>query len=219
MDKRQMYQKILDGKAVLIAGSGINMGVKGCDGKNLLTGCELAEKMYMECGITDPDDKYDLQDAAQTYLETKTDLQLVTLLKRLLSVSKISSYVKAIYQLPWMRYYTTNYDDVPVLSTSGVKSITPVTISEETEKYLDKTDICVYINGYIGTLNERTLNTEFKLTTKSYLAEQNLFNSQWGAVLKDDLELAEVIIIAGLSLEYDLELKKIIYNSNIIMVS
>lgn len=216
MNTKDIYQKILNGRAIIIAGSGINIDVKDCDGNDFLTGSRLAERIYEECGISNPDNKWDLQDASQTYLEKKTDLQLISLIKRLLNVSQLSDIVKKTYQLPWIRYYTTNYDDVPLLATNGVKDIIPVTLNSNVNKYFGEDNVCVYINGYIGNLNEHTLNSEFKLTSNSYMSEQNILNSQWGNVLKEDLELAEVIIIAGLSLEYDLELKKIIYNQNIV---
>ena len=115
--------------------------------------------------------------------------------------------------MPWIRCYTTNYDDVPMLATD--QKLIPVTINQSTKKYIDSSNCCVYINGYIGKLDDKTINTEFKLTTTSYMSTNNILNSQWGIVLKEDLECANVIIIAGLSLKYDLDLERIISNNTI----
>lgn len=214
MDKAKIYNSILNGKAILITGSGVNVGVKNHEGMDFPVGKKLTTFIYGECGITNPDDEYDLQDASETYLEQKSAQELIILLRRLYNVGELSETVKTVYSLPWIRCYTTNYDDVPMLATD--KKMVPITISEKTTKYLEEKSSCVYINGYIGKLNESTLNTEFKLTTKSYMSAQNIMSSQWGIVLKKDIEFAEVVIVAGLSLDYDLDLKRIIYSPSII---
>lgn len=74
----------------------------------------------------------------------------------------------------------------------------------------------MYINGYIGRLNEETLQAEFRLSGKSYVASDALENSEFGAVFSDDIETVDCIVIVGLSLDYDLELKRFIYNQNVI---
>lgn len=47
--------------------------------------------------------------------------------------------------------------------------IIPVTLNSDFRKYREEEDLIVYINGYIGFLNENTLRNEFKLTGSSYL--------------------------------------------------
>lgn len=62
----------------------------------------------------------------------------------------------------------------------------------------------------------KTLNSEFKLTGHSYLAADNLNNSDWGAVFAEDIETADCIVIIGLSLEYDLDIKRFLFNRTVI---
>lgn len=214
MENTKVFNSILSGRAILITGSGVNVGVKNHEGIEFPIGKDLTKLIYNKCGITNPDDEYDLQDASQTYLEQKSAQELINLLKQTYNVGSLSDAVKILYNLPWCRCYTTNYDDVPMLATD--KKMIPITLSEKTERLIDEKASCVYINGYIGKLNERTLETEFKLTTVSYLSTENILNSQWGIVLKRDIEFADVVIIAGLSLDYDLDLKRIIYSPEII---
>lgn len=214
MKEQEIYSEILNGNAVLIAGSAINIGVMNHDKHKFPIGNDLSMMLYKACGIMNPDNEYDLQDASQTYQEQKSALELITFLRTTFNVGTLCDTVKTVYGLPWIRCYTTNYDEVPMLATE--RKMIPVTINQSTKKYIDHSNCCVYINGYIGRLNEKTLNTEFKLTTTSYMSADNILNSQWGSVLKEDLEYAKVIIIAGLSLDYDLDLKRIISNAALV---
>lgn len=214
MNTKDVYSEILNGNAVLITGSGANVEVKNHEGDDFPVGTKLPMLLYKECGIENPDDPYDLQDASQTFLERKSASELIALLKKTYNVGTLSDTVKTVYSLPWIRCYTTNYDDVPMLATD--KNLIPITLNQSTNKYIDNSACCVYINGYIGKLDEKTLNTEFKLTTKSYLSIDNIVKSQWGSVLRDDLDIAKVIIVAGLSLDYDLDLKRILNDNELI---
>ncbi len=209
-----ILEKILDGRAILITGAGAAYGVKNVDGNDFPSGVGLAKHLYSKCGIL-PEDNKDLADASETYCEKNTDLQLITLIKSLLTVSGGIDAQKVLYNLPWLRCYTTNYDDIPLIATKGVKEIIPVTLSSDFRKYREQKDLFIYINGYIGNLNEHTIRNEFKLTGSSYLAADYILNSQWGSLLSEDLEVADVIVIVGLSLDYDLELKKIFYSETI----
>lgn len=215
MDNNLVCEYILRGEAVLITGSGANVGVTNHNNEDFPTGKKITKEIYKECGILDPEDEYDLQDASQTYLEYKTAPELIAFLKSILNVGNLSDSARMLYNLPWLRVYTTNYDDVPLLASEGDCKNLPVTINESPKNYLTQSNICVYINGYIGNLNEKTLDSQFKLTSKSYMAEESLLNSRWGNVIKNDLEIARCVIIVGLSLDYDLELKKLIFNKNI----
>ena len=62
---------------------------------------------------------------------------------------------------------------------------------------------------------DRSINDEFKLTGKSYLTSEGLKESVWGAVFDEDLETADCIVIIGLSLDYDLDFKRFIFNKNV----
>lgn len=208
MDIKEIYKEILNGNAVLITGSGANVGVKNHNGDAFPVGSALPELLYKQCGIEDPYNPYDLQDASETFLERKTANELIKLLRQMFNVGELSETVKIIYSMPWMRCYTTNYDEVPLLASD--RRLHPVTINQSTKKLIDYGACCVYINGYLGRLDEKSLFSEFKLTKTSYLSMNNILGSQWGSVFKDDLECATRIIVTGLSLEYDLDLERIL---------
>lgn len=51
------------------------------------------------------------------------------------------------------------------------------------------------MNGYIGRLTVQSLNDEFRLTGRSYLAADGLKESGWGAVFGEDLETLIALLL------------------------
>lgn len=217
MDLEKIYQAIVDGKALLITGSGAHIGALTPDGMEFPSGIDLAKAIYLSCGITNPENPYDLQDAADTFLEEKSENKFIVELKKMLLVGKIFPEHKNLYSQPWQRVYTTNYDDVPMLATKDeISTLVPITLKKKVRESEDEIKYCVYINGYIGKLDEQALQSEFRLSGKSYVAADALDNSEFGVVFADDIETVDCVVIVGLSLEYDLDLKRFIYNQNVI---
>lgn len=211
MELIEGIKHIIDGDAVIIMGAGASHGAQNFLGE-FPSGSLLAEKLYKKCGI-DPDDINDLQDAAQCYEEAFSASALVSEIQSLLKCVSVTNSHEIIYSLPWMRYYTTNYDDVALLAAKKTNiNLTPVTLSSKIKQNLNNNRLCIHINGYIGNLNETTLHHEFKLTANSYLSQTNILNSPWGDYLINDLETAKCIVILGLSLKYDLDLSRVIFS-------
>lgn len=215
MDLDIGIKHIIDGDAIIIMGAGASFGAKNAFG-DFPSGSLLAKELYKKCGIT-PDNSNDLQDAAQCYEEQFSVSQLILEIRTLLTCSSFTKSHEAIYSLPWMRYYTTNYDDVALLAAkqNGV-TITPVTIASSLKKNMDTDRLCVHINGHLSRLNESTIHNEFKLTATSYLSQNNILHSEWGSLLQQDLETAKCIVIVGLSLTYDLDLSRILFNQGFV---
>lgn len=217
MELEKVYQAIMNGKAILITGSGAHVDVQTPDGKPFPSGVDLASTIYSSCGITNPENPWDIQDAADTFLEKKSADKLIVELKKMLLVGQIQQKHKDIYAQSWQRVYTTNYDDVPLLATKECeKTLTAVTLNSSLKEDWIDTKYCVYINGYIGNLNEMTLKSEFRLSGKSYVTSDFLNNSKWGAVFAEDIETADCIVIVGLSLDYDLDIKRFIHSQKVI---
>lgn len=210
MDLTTAIKHILDGNAIILIGAGASYGAKNAFGA-FPSGSKLAKDLYNLCGI-DPDDENDLQDAAQLFEEKYSSTDLIQTIRTRLTCSSFLPCHSTIYSQPWMRYYTTNYDDVALFAAKdkGV-NITPITLSKDFKQFYRRDHLCIHINGYIGNLTEETLHTEFKLTATSYLSGEYIRNSQWGALLSDDLEAAKCIVILGLSLKYDLDLGRLLY--------
>jgi hypothetical protein len=204
---------ILDKKAVLIFGSGSSDGAKNHRGNDFPSGVALATELYSELGLTCD---MDLQAAADFYEEEFGADSLIDKIRDILNVSEVKGWHSIVYSLPWMRMYTTNYDNVPYVAVAKEgKTIKPLTLSSNPHQYREVTSTILHINGYIGRLDTETLKSEFKLTGKSYLSSDNLSNSKWAPVFRDDLEAAKCIVIIGLSLEYDLDLKRLFAQSDV----
>ena len=218
MENKDIFDSILRGTAILITGSGAHLDVETPNGDKLPSGIMLAEKLYELCGINDPENKYDLQDASETYLERFSAFDLIQEIKKQLRVGKIQKEHEELYSFNWQRVYTTNYDEVPLIATSKKEHksmLMPITLkTPRFKKDLEK-KLCIYINGYVEKLTEQSINDEFKLTGKSYLTSEGLKESVWGAVFDEDLETADCIVIIGLSLDYDLDFKRFIFNKNV----
>lgn len=214
MDLITAIKHILDGDAVILMGAGASCGATNAFG-DFPSGSKLAADLYDLCNIT-PDDKNDLQDAAQIFEETHSALSLIQEIRTRLTCASFLPCHSTIYSQPWRRYYTTNYDDVALLAAKGNGvDIIPVTLSTDFNRFYKQKHLCVHINGHIGNLNENTLHTEFKLTADSYLSHEYISKSQWGALLTDDLDAAKCIVILGLSLKYDLDLSRLLYSPEV----
>lgn len=210
----KIYRNILNGNAILITGSGAHMTVKNHNGENFPSGVNLAKKVYELCGVEAPDNEYDLQDATDTFVEKFSEEMLIKEIKKQLSVANIEDSHRNLYSHNWQRIYTTNYDEVPIIASKN--EILPVTLSSKRSSDILLKKLCVYINGYIGNLNNKTINNEFKLTGKSYMASQSLADSEWGDVFSEDICTCENIVVIGLSLDYDLEIKRFLYDKKVI---
>lgn len=217
MKREDILKSIMEGTAILITGSGAHVTVETPDNEQFPSGCNLSKKLYYLSGIDNPEDERDLQDASETYLEKHSEEELVNVIKSILRVGSIKEEHRKLYSFNWQRVYTTNYDDVPLIATSKNEyPLIPITINMPCKNIDFNQKMCIYINGYMGTLTPDKLTNEFKLTGRSYLSARGLEESEWGAVFNEDIETADCIIIVGLSLEYDLDIKRFIYNKNVI---
>lgn len=67
----------------------------------------------------------------------------------------------------------------------------------------------VHINGYIDYIDERNLLTSTKLTSESY-SDVNFLKSPWTTEFELDVERSKSIFFIGFSLDYDLDIKRIV---------
>ena len=177
------------GNCVLFVGSGFSIGAKNISGTSMTTGLGLAKLLYDACD--ESSDGGDLQDASNMFIQKFGTVALVHYLKELFTVkdpTDITYDQKFITSLPWKRVYTTNYDNIIELGYefSGRK-IYPKVLSDSINGITDKTKLCVHLNGYIGSLNDISLDNEFKLTDQSYTSE-DFVESDWIALFDSDLK-------------------------------
>lgn len=201
------------GKCILFTGSGFSFGAKnssiGSDGKGapFLSAKDLCKKLVDEFGLEEPDAGLGM--VASFYLEKYPKSGLIDFLKKEFTATEISDSHKFIGRLPWRRCYTTNYDEIleDAMAFAGC-SRKVVTLSTPVKDVPVSMRACVHINGAISRLTPDTLDGEFKLTNRSYNAD-DLHYSPWFERFKDDLLNADAVFFIGFSGAYDLDLTRL----------
>ena len=84
MELEKVYQSIIDGKAMLITGSGAHTDVLTPDGCKFPSGIDLARTIYSACGITNPENPYDeytflgaLRSSVRALRDTNPEIRIV----------------------------------------------------------------------------------------------------------------------------------------------
>ena len=133
---------------------------------------------------------------------------------RLKTTGSYADVYQTICGIPWKRIYTTNYDNLceSTMQSMGIAAI-PNTLSDNASDYFDQFTV-VHLNGYIDRLTPETLQKEFKLSSESYLAE-DFQGSSWLRLFTAELNAAQALILIGVSFDYDIDLQRIIVNSDV----
>jgi len=198
---------VLNGNSVLVVGAGFSVLAKNIDLRSPRSSGELTSHLYAKCS-TESDGK--LANAVEEFREQHGEHALIELLKEEYTVVDVAEDQIEITSLPWKRVYTTNYDNVLELCFRRNKRLlTPVTLSDNPHNYKDKSKLCIHLNGYIERLTPDTLQNEFKLTDVSYLSI-DFTSSEWITLFRADMRNSDCIVFIGFSLEYDLDLKRIL---------
>ena len=152
------------GNAILFIGSGFSYGVESIIGHTLPTAKKLAEILCNEASIRHVDD---LKKASKRFIELKGAEALVELLKDYFTVNKTSENHEIIAQLPWLRVYTTNYDNCFEISAANNKIRYQSLDSDSNPRGEISKKNVIHINGFINNLDVNKLGSTFKLTSKS----------------------------------------------------
>ena len=210
-------EKIFEGNCILFTGSGFSFGAKNvlASDPDIKSAPDLAKLLYEDSGYSSSNT--DLKKASTAYLKKKSSHDLIDILKKEFTISEISPEHKYIGTFKWSRIYTTNYDSIIETAYNQNKTgeyLTPVTLSNHPNDYQDKSKIAVHLNGYIDNLTPSTLNSEFRLTNRSYLTE-DFINSKWIEIFRGDIKACDAIFFVGFSLDYDLDIARIVHDSDI----
>ncbi|MGH8475113.1 MAG: SIR2 family protein [Methylococcales bacterium] len=203
--------RIATGRAILFAGAGFSTGTKNEFGKEPPTARDLAKEIC-RLGAFDEDD--DLRFAADYYITHKNKSNLVDLLKKMYTLTGISEFNSNICSINWKRFYTTNYDkSIEIASANTGKHVECIDLRHSIDQYYKRENLCIHLNGSIDCLSETTVETEFKLSTSSYISPDSFLNSRWHYHFKRDLERSSAIIFVGYSM-YDIEIQKILFENS-----
>lgn len=207
MELNQAIEKILDGQAVLFAGAGFSYGAKNKQGE-VPSAKKLKKELLLDMKM-DEKSEYSLEIISEFYKSEKSAIELVDKLREQYNIINIAEHHKTIMGMQWKRVYTTNYDQVVERSSleSGY-SRDAIILSDDFET-CGKTTVCVHLNGYIERLNPEKLDSEFKLTDRSYSCDA-LVGNPWFEFMVNDFEAASVIVVIGYSMNFDVDIKRLL---------
>lgn len=206
MDLETAINFALEGNAILFAGSGFAYGAKNINGTKFNIGDGLRDIIAADCGTTS---SRPLSVVSEFYISEKSDNELIKLLKREFTLSSIEVWHKTIMSIQWKRIYTTNYDSVIETAAASNSKEWVTTVLSKKILNADISSACVHLNGHIDYLDRNTLNNEFKLIDKSYECEI-LEGNEWFDLFKGDLQSSKAIIIIGYSMQYDIDIKRLL---------
>jgi hypothetical protein len=209
MDYQEALNFALNGQAIIFTGAGFSAGTTSLDDLAPPQGEELAHILGAQsCSKL----VNDLKDASDVAIPKLTADIAVPLLHELFRLKKVTEAHLSIASVPWLKVYTTNYDDAFEFAYSSVgKPYTSITPSSPTDQPRN-INIIFHINGFINTLDKRTLLTEFKLTNRSYQTIEFL-DSPWSNILVTDIQKASACFFVGYSL-YDIDIQRILTRVN-----
>lgn len=214
MELKNAIEKILDGQAVLFAGSGFSHGAKNKFG-SAPDANALKETLLIKAGLP-KNSQYNLETISNYFQRKKSSEELISLLRQQYNIVSVAEHHKNIVKLPWKRIYTTNYDQVIEIASRESDSaniITPITVSDPYDEH-SKHAVCIHLNGYIERLNKDNINNEFKLTDHSYSCD-TLIGNRWFELMSNDFDAASIIIIIGYSMQFDIDIKRLLSDPNI----
>lgn len=182
---------------MLFAGAGFSRGATNLRNQPFKTAAEFADALSARVSMPPGTP---LTHAADEFAATEGDDALIYELHQEFTAREVAPYHIRIATLPWHRIYTTNYDNV--LETAATKigrKLVAATTRDSVSRLPKRETLCVHLNGYIDRLNRDTIQTELKLTERSYLTEI-LPESAWAVLFRQDVLVAKAVIFIGYGL-------------------
>lgn len=212
MELQESIIHALNGNAVLFLGAGFSIGATKEDGTEFKTAAPLAHKLLAECNLSKDEYVDDLGQASEVFVNMRSEHELVDYIRKEYTAIDVSSAQEVIASVKWQRIYTTNYDNVIELASLKNKRVLQSAIlSNRLVDFKDKSNVCVHLNGRVDGLSIDKLGSEFKLTGRSYM-DNEFRNSEWLGLLKSDLLTARTIVYVGYSMQYDLDIRRLVYS-------
>ncbi len=185
--------------SILFLGAGFSASATNQINANPPVGDGLEREIKRLAQLPD-DDPSALQDLANYAVKQGKDL--FSILCDMYTIQKLSPEQEVILSQPWLRIYTTNYDDVvEAFWKSAPASPTRRSYSTESEVPAQfRSGSVVHLHGYIHECTREHLLQQLVLSHYSY-AQQRAVQSPWWEIFERDLRVAKNIFFVG----YDLK--------------
>lgn len=200
----EALRHVLDGTAMLFVGSGVGFLSKTADGEKLPTGKALADLLHTEVKI-EPG-RHSLQRISQHVFRKLGADRLLSVLRQRLKVLEVDPRLKAIYNAPWQRIYTTNYDDAIELSRRGSSLVSSFTLQDDPMRA--PRGAIVHLNGFIDAIVPASFDQDAILTDTSYSINE-FQESSWARQFLIDVRTSRSIVFLGYSMS-DLDIVRVL---------
>ena len=218
MTIEEAIKHALDGKAILFLGSGFCKGATNAMGREFPLGSELCTRMIQDGNIDvsgdSAEDCKDTEYIAERYLQVNQRMDLVRFLRNEFTCQTCSQSQEIIATVNWKKIYTTNYDDVMELASRKQNITNRVSVAPETSlaEIADAKHAIIHMNGFVGNITDKNVETTVKLTKGSYQIN-SIQDNDWAISLKADIQTAKSVIFIGYSMDYDIDLQRIFAES------
>jgi len=192
----------LDGDAILFVGAGVSFLASNHSGECLPDAASLIDILLEQPRGTGS--KHTLDRVSGHALKKKGVDWVYDTLRRSLSVEKVDSKLIQLYNVPWRRIYTTNYDNAIEVARKGTSKVSTLTLDEEVSTASPSS--IIHLNGYIGRVSSANLQDGLILSDRSYVTSR-LTESEWYKFFLRDIRAARAIIFVGYSLS-DLDIQR-----------
>lgn len=182
--------------SVLFLGSGFSRNARNIRNEKLPIGAELKEEFSRLLGI-DPS-TYDLKTLADE-VGSRQNLNLYQTLYELYTVKELQKYQNDVLCMPWLRIYTTNYDDAAELAYHQGNVRVPSFSYDDPKpkKLLDRS--IIHLHGVIRKTTKENVRDQLVLNESSYI-RQHFEKSPWYDDFNRDLRFCSACFFIGYSL-------------------
>jgi len=167
MNLSEAIQHALSGNAILFCGAGFSFGAKQTYHSQIPIGDMLAKSMSGQLSL---DPETGLEDAAEEYYEKFGPHKYYNYLKEQFISTSIEDYHLEYTRVPWIRIYTTNFDDVieKAYEKSGLH-ITPYSRKNNPKGLPEEGNVVVHLNGFIHDSQPESIRSDIILSEVSYI--------------------------------------------------
>lgn len=183
--------------SVLFLGSGFSQGARNIKGTNLPTGRELKNRFAELLGAA-PDD-YDLPTLADA-VNADPNLSLHDLLYETFTVSQLADHQKDVLARPWLRIYTTNYDDsIELFHQNTRRSAQSYSYNDPKPPRLPSGTV-IHLHGMIRNISDGNVLDQLILSEEAYV-RQHFEVSPWYDEFVRDIKVCSACYFVGYSLK------------------
>ena len=180
--------------SILFLGSGFAKAAKNIGGSYLPTGQDLRNE-FAKLLKVNPND-YDLKSLAD---EVAANCDLYQILYNLFTVQEVQKEQSEILKLPWLRIYTTNYDDAVEFCHLKDENRRPSYSYDDNKPRKIERGSIIHLHGTIRNATSENVSQQLVLNEISYV-RQHFEKSAWYDDFIRDLRFCSACYFVGYSL-------------------